>query len=84
MPSPSIPLYEPDQSTLVGFFSPEELERLRGVQIVRNRRGYAKRAFRKPITARAVDSTHGWVGKAFEQYLTSGPVWALQGVRGSR
>lgn len=84
MPSPSIPLYEPDQSTLVGFFSSADIERMRGVQIVRNRRGHMQRAYRKPITARAVDSTCGWVGKAFEQYLTGGPVWALQGVRGSR
>lgn len=84
MPFSSIPLYEVDQSTLVGFFSIHDIERMRGVQIIRNRRGHMQRAYRKPITARVVDSSRGWVGKGIKQHLVTGPVWSLKGVRGSR
>jgi hypothetical protein len=85
VPVSTIPLYEPDRVTLVGFFVPADIENSGGVEIVRNRRGHATRAFRKALSARAVDSSQGWVGKAFPQHLSCGaPVWALQGVRGSR
>ena len=82
-----IPLYQaaadPEERVLIGFFRLAELMALKGIDFVRNRRGNVTRAMLKGSTALAVDSSQGWVGRGFEQHLSVGRVWALQGVRGS-
>ena len=52
-------------------------------RIVRNRRGYIKRAYcRDSMSLDRRPSTR--LGMSFEQMLPSGPVWALGGVTGSK
>lgn len=57
------------------------VESLRGVEIVRNRRGHVKRVNLTTFHVGRLRPKH--LGRAFEQELTCGHVWALGGVRGS-
>jgi hypothetical protein len=49
----NIPLYSPGDH-IVGFFSVDYIESLKGVEIIRNRRGHAKRAYQKALTCHIV------------------------------
>lgn len=83
-PLPKIPLYATDGS-LIGHFDQDWLRSVRGVDLVKNRRGYIKRALLKVLTCHVVDISHGWEGACFEQHLPAGfRIYALKGVRGSK
>lgn len=80
----SIPLYAPGGHFIRNLTAPEA-ETMRGVTIMRNKRGHIRAVALKALTCHVVryGNTPGY-GEEFEQELASGRVYALRGVKGSR
>ncbi|MEJ5370229.1 MAG: hypothetical protein WHT08_18105 [Bryobacteraceae bacterium] len=86
--SAEVPVYSP-AGKLLSWVSPEWCERHQGnLRVIRSRRGHPRRAYLKEHN----DELTLWLqetgrrssfGRAFQQVLNCGRVWALRGVRGS-
>lgn len=62
-----------------GVFSLSVIEKLPFVEIIRNKRGVAKRAHVKSKLIPTMSAK----GTSFRQPVSTGTVWALRGIRGS-
>jgi hypothetical protein len=83
-----VPVYSP-AGKLLSFAPSEWCERHAGnLRLIRSRRGVLKRAMLRSDDGELVEwlqatGRRSSFGRAFEQVLSCGRVWALRGIRGS-